>query len=80
MFADMQHPHILQFIPHVDGELLRGPAHILTVARHSPERRRVRVHRHLVALGREKRFVVMSGSDTRLPEVFALGVAAIGGS
>jgi 4-hydroxy-tetrahydrodipicolinate synthase len=37
-------------------------------------------HRELVALGREKRFAVMSGADTRLPEVFALGAeGAIGG-
>lgn len=37
-------------------------------------------HRELVALGREKRFVVMSGADTRLPEAFALGAAGcIGG-
>jgi len=37
-------------------------------------------HRELIALGREKDFVVMSGSDTRLPEAFALGAAgAIGG-
>lgn len=37
-------------------------------------------HRDLVALGREKRFAVMSGADTRLPEAFALGAAgAIGG-
>ncbi|PTX97948.1 dihydrodipicolinate synthase family protein [Opitutus sp. ER46] len=37
-------------------------------------------HRELIALGREKRFVVMSGADTRLPEVFALGAAGcIGG-
>ncbi|MBC7369335.1 MAG: dihydrodipicolinate synthase family protein [Undibacterium sp.] len=37
-------------------------------------------HRELIALGREKNFVVMSGSDTRLPEVFKLGAAGcIGG-
>jgi dihydrodipicolinate synthase/N-acetylneuraminate lyase len=37
-------------------------------------------HRELIALGREKGFVVMSGADTRLPEVFALGAAGcIGG-
>jgi dihydrodipicolinate synthase/N-acetylneuraminate lyase len=37
-------------------------------------------HRELIALGREKKFVVMSGSDTRLPEVLALGAAGcIGG-
>lgn len=37
-------------------------------------------HRPLIALGREKKFVVMSGADTRLPEVFALGAAGcIGG-
>ena len=37
-------------------------------------------HRDLVALGREKGFAVMSGADTRLPEVFALGGAGcIGG-
>jgi dihydrodipicolinate synthase/N-acetylneuraminate lyase len=37
-------------------------------------------HRDLVALGREKGFVVMSGADTRLPEAFALGAAGcIGG-
>jgi 4-hydroxy-tetrahydrodipicolinate synthase len=37
-------------------------------------------HRDLVALGREKDFVVMSGADTRLPEAFALGAAGcIGG-
>lgn len=37
-------------------------------------------HRELIALGRENDFVVMSGSDTRLPEAFALGAAgAIGG-
>jgi len=37
-------------------------------------------HRELIALGRDKDFVVMSGSDTRLPEAFALGAAgAIGG-
>ena len=37
-------------------------------------------HRELIALGREKKFVVMSGADTRLPEVFKLGAAGcIGG-
>jgi 4-hydroxy-tetrahydrodipicolinate synthase len=37
-------------------------------------------HRELIALGREKNFVVMSGADTRLPEAFALGAAGcIGG-
>jgi 4-hydroxy-tetrahydrodipicolinate synthase len=37
-------------------------------------------HRDLIALGREKGFAVMSGADTRLPDVFALGAAgAIGG-
>lgn len=37
-------------------------------------------HRELIALGREKGFVVMSGADTRLPEVFKLGAAGcIGG-
>ncbi|MBI2497233.1 MAG: dihydrodipicolinate synthase family protein, partial [Opitutae bacterium] len=37
-------------------------------------------HRDLVALGRERNFSVFSGSDTRLPEVFALGVdGCIGG-
>src|SRR5437763_14056073 len=37
-------------------------------------------HADLVALGREKHFAVMSGADTRLPEVFALGAAGcIGG-
>lgn len=37
-------------------------------------------HRDLIALGREKGYTVMSGSDLRLPEVFALGAGgAIGG-
>jgi 4-hydroxy-tetrahydrodipicolinate synthase len=37
-------------------------------------------HRELIALGREKKFVVMSGADTRLPEAFALGASGcIGG-
>lgn len=37
-------------------------------------------HRELIALARQKHFVVMSGADTRLPEVFALGGAGcIGG-
>ena len=37
-------------------------------------------HPELIALGREKGFVVMSGADTRLPEVFRLGGAGcIGG-
>lgn len=37
-------------------------------------------HKDLIALGREKNFVVFSGADTRLPEVFALGAAGcIGG-
>ena len=37
-------------------------------------------HRELIKLGREKGFVVMSGSDTRLPDVFELGAGgAIGG-
>jgi 4-hydroxy-tetrahydrodipicolinate synthase len=37
-------------------------------------------HRELVALGREKGFVVMSGADVRLTEAFALGAAGcIGG-
>lgn len=37
-------------------------------------------HRELIALGREKYFSVMSGSDTRLPEVFQLGASGcIGG-
>lgn len=37
-------------------------------------------HQDLIALGREKKFSVFSGADTRLPEVFALGAAGcIGG-
>jgi dihydrodipicolinate synthase/N-acetylneuraminate lyase len=37
-------------------------------------------HQQLIRLGREKNFVVFSGADTRLPEVFALGAAGcIGG-
>lgn len=36
-------------------------------------------HRELIALGREKNFVVMSGADTRLPEVFAMGAAGCTG-
>jgi 4-hydroxy-tetrahydrodipicolinate synthase len=36
-------------------------------------------HRELIALGREKDYVVMSGADTRLPEVFALGAAGCTG-
>lgn len=37
-------------------------------------------HHELIPLGREKGFAVMSGADTRLPEVFALGGAGcIGG-
>jgi 4-hydroxy-tetrahydrodipicolinate synthase len=37
-------------------------------------------HRDLIALGREKGFVIMSGADTRLPEAFAVGAAGcIGG-
>lgn len=37
-------------------------------------------HRELVAMGRAKGFVVMSGADTRLPEAFALGATGcIGG-
>ncbi|WP_438480069.1 dihydrodipicolinate synthase family protein [Oleiharenicola lentus] len=37
-------------------------------------------HKELIALGSEKKFVVFSGADTRLPEVFALGAAGcIGG-
>jgi 4-hydroxy-tetrahydrodipicolinate synthase len=37
-------------------------------------------HQQLITLGREKGFAVMSGSDTRLPEVFKLGAAGcIGG-
>lgn len=36
-------------------------------------------HRELIALGREKGFAVMSGADTRLPEVFKLGGAGCTG-
>lgn len=37
-------------------------------------------HKELIQLGREKKFSVFSGADTRLPEVFALGVdGCIGG-
>lgn len=37
-------------------------------------------HKDLIKLGGEKNFVVFSGADTRLPEVFALGaVGCIGG-
>jgi len=36
-------------------------------------------HRELIALGQEKDFAVMSGSDTRLPEVFKLGAAGCTG-
>jgi dihydrodipicolinate synthase/N-acetylneuraminate lyase len=36
-------------------------------------------HRELIALGREKGFAVMSGADTRLPEVFQLGGAGCTG-
>ncbi|MEO8429246.1 MAG: dihydrodipicolinate synthase family protein [Verrucomicrobiota bacterium] len=31
-------------------------------------------HRELVALGREKNFVVLTGADTRIPEAMAMGV------
>jgi 4-hydroxy-tetrahydrodipicolinate synthase len=36
-------------------------------------------HRDLIVLGREKNFVVMSGADTRLTEVFAMGAAGCTG-
>lgn len=36
-------------------------------------------HRDLIALGREKNFVVTSGADTRLTEAFALGAAGCTG-
>jgi 4-hydroxy-tetrahydrodipicolinate synthase len=36
-------------------------------------------HRELIALGREKNFAVMSGADTRLTEVFAMGAAGCTG-
>lgn len=36
-------------------------------------------HRDLIVLGREKNFVVMSGADTRLTEVFGLGAAGCTG-
>ncbi len=37
-------------------------------------------HRELIPLGKEKKFTVMSGADTRLPEAFQLGAAGcIGG-
>jgi dihydrodipicolinate synthase/N-acetylneuraminate lyase len=36
-------------------------------------------HKDLIALGREKRFAVMSGADTRLTEVFKLGGAGCTG-
>jgi dihydrodipicolinate synthase/N-acetylneuraminate lyase len=37
-------------------------------------------HQQLIALGRERKFAVFSGADTRLPEVFALGAdGCIGG-
>lgn len=36
-------------------------------------------HRELIALGREKNYAVMSGADTRLTEVFALGGAGCTG-
>jgi 4-hydroxy-tetrahydrodipicolinate synthase len=36
-------------------------------------------HKELIALGREKRFAVMSGADTRLPEVFEMGGAGCTG-
>jgi 4-hydroxy-tetrahydrodipicolinate synthase len=37
-------------------------------------------HKELIALGKEKDFVVFSGADTRLPEVFGLGATGcIGG-
>lgn len=37
-------------------------------------------HKQLIALGKEKKFSVFSGADTRLPEVFALGAhGCIGG-
>ena len=37
-------------------------------------------HKQLIALGRERKFSVFSGADTRLPEVFALGAdGCIGG-
>lgn len=36
-------------------------------------------HRELIALGREKNYVVMTGADTRLTEAFALGAAGCTG-
>ncbi len=36
-------------------------------------------HRDLIALGREKNYVVMSGADTRLTEVFGMGAAGCTG-
>lgn len=34
-------------------------------------------HRELVALGRQKKFVVLTGADTRLPEAMELGVTGV---
>lgn len=36
-------------------------------------------HRELISLGKEKGFLVFSGSDVRLPEVFAMGAAGCTG-
>lgn len=64
----------------IDIETVAGFAERAPMAGIKQSGREFDYHRDLVALARQKNFSVFSGSDTRLPEVFGLGVdGCIGG-
>jgi 4-hydroxy-tetrahydrodipicolinate synthase len=78
-------PVMLYNFPELAGKRIE-PATIVAFAERAPmiavkqSGGEFEYHLELIALGREKKFVVMSGSDARLPEAFALGAAGcIGG-
>lgn len=78
-------PTFLYNFPELTGTRI-DPETVLAFAERAPmagikqSGREFDYHRQLIALGREKKFRVFSGADTRLPEVFALGAdGCIGG-
>ncbi len=78
-------PTFLYNFPELVGTRI-GPATVAAFAERAPmagikqSGGEFAYHRELIALGQEKKFVVFSGADIRLPEVFSLGASGcIGG-
>lgn len=78
-------PTFLYNFPELTGtriniETVAAFAEQATMAGIKQSGREFEYHKELIALGKEKKFSVFSGSDTRMPEVFSLGAhGCIGG-